>query len=244
MQTQKKHWKEKYTVAGAKRFARHCLAKPCMNMTVYKYVPKLFLLARFGVRNNKNTEMYWSEIHRAEEDHHNPRFDNAVSLLLKRIDIKDKDVLDVGCARGVFLSTLTDARTRVGVDVSSSAVKIVQSKGIEAYCRALPNLDLQRQFDVVTCFETLEHVSSWKASVNALLDHVKHGGYLVLSVPFENGILISEHVTYFDLHRLYDYLRKKVTIIEIKIIGPWILVISQKKKYGRSEIYDAYPEFR
>jgi len=49
--------------------------------------------------------------------------------------------------------------------------------------------DLAMAFDLVTCFETLEHVGDFKAAVDNLLAAVADDGVLVLSVPIEIGAI-------------------------------------------------------
>lgn len=214
--------------------------KLLVNNIVYKYAPRLFLWIRFRAKENINTESYWSSVHtrEAEESHH--RFDHAVRELLPKVDFTDKDVLDVGCGRGMFLSKIPEARSRTGVDITPTAISEVQKQGMAGHVRTLPYLELPSTYDVVTSFETLEHTMHWKRSLGEMLKVLRDGGYLIISVPFEDGILISEHVTYFDLPRLYRCLRSKVSIAEIKILGPWILVIAQKKKYKRGVVYDYF----
>lgn len=238
----KKKFIDRLTISGARRFSRHVIAKPFMNMFVYKYVPRFFLLARFGRLKDRNSQDYWSDIHNFENIQHNSRFDNNILSILDRVDFKNKDVLDVGCGRGSFLKQLKNTKTRTGLDISQKAIELIKKDGIKGFVRKLPELDLHEKYDIITCFEVLEHTKFWKKTIKNAISCLVDGGLLIISVPFENGIVIDEHIIYFDLDRLYSFLKKKVTVLEIKIIGPWILVISQKKKYNRSDIYDYYPE--
>ncbi|OIO20035.1 MAG: hypothetical protein AUJ37_01280 [Candidatus Magasanikbacteria bacterium CG1_02_41_34] len=214
-------------------------------MRIYKHAPRIFLLFKFGVGKNKNTQSYWSGVHASEghlgETQHS-RFGNSVSSLLDRIDFTDRDVLDVGCARGTFLESIPEAKSRTGVDISHAAVAEVQKKGMMAWQVTLPYLYLKKQFDIVTCFETLEHVLKWQETIIQLVRHTRDNGYVIISVPFEDSIVIDEHVVYFDVSRIYKEMRKHLTVVEMRILGPWILVVGQKKKYVRGQVYDAYPE--
>ena len=51
---------------------------------------------------------------------------------------------------------------------------------------------------------------------------------------------MGEHVVYFDVPRLYGFLKKYLTVLEIKILGPWLLVIAQNKKYAAGERPDYF----
>ena len=64
---------------------------------------------------------------------------------------------------------------------------------------------------------------------------LRDDGFMAISVPHEDSIIINEHVAYFDVKRLYTFLSKKLYVLEIKILGPWILVITQKKKFNIGE---------
>ena len=64
-----------------------------------------------------------------------------------------------------------------------------------------------------------------------MISQLRPNGYLIISVPFENRIVIREHVNYFDVQRLYSFLKNKLEILEIKFLGPWFLIIGQKVKY-------------
>jgi 2-polyprenyl-3-methyl-5-hydroxy-6-metoxy-1,4-benzoquinol methylase len=100
-----------------------------------------------------------------------------------------KSVLDVGCGEGFGTQTLADvAREVVGVDYSADAI---------AYCRSRwrkPNLrfevvDFTRPgpfggtFDVVLCFQVLEHIADEVAFLEALRARLAPHGTLVLTTP-------------------------------------------------------------
>lgn len=227
-----------------KRFGLHCLRKPFLNNFTYKYFPRIFLFMRLGILGNINTEAYWSHEHNEESVDSMNRFDNKVLRLLPKIDFKNKDILDVGCGQGIFLSKVLEAKSRSGVDISAHAIKEVEKKDIKGYVRELPVLNLEGTYDIITCFETLEHTKFWKESIRAMIDRLREDGYLIISVPYENAIVISEHVTYFDINRLYNFLRKKVYVLEIKNLGAWILVIAQKQSYIRGEVPQYFSEIK
>lgn len=204
-----------------RKIKKTLIARIFGNNFIYKYFPKIFLWAKFSLLNNKNTEDYWNQEHSKEETiTPNVRFENLVLSFLDRLDFSNKDILDVGCGRGIFLSQIKNARSLNGIDISSEAVKICESKGINAKKRTLPNLNLQETFDIITCFETLEHTYYWRESIREMIKKLRPDGFLAISVPFENSILTKEHVSYFDIPRLYGFLKNKLSVLEIKILGP------------------------
>lgn len=208
----------------------------CMNV-IYKFIPRLFLLGRFGIwGGNINSSDYWSGIHQREAGASCFRFDHFVADLLTGIDFSNKDVLDVGCGQGVFLSKLSGCKSRTGVDISPAAIKIAQTRGITGLVRELPNLNLDATYDIVCSFETLEHTVFWKQSIVNMIALLRSGGFLIISVPFRDAIISPEHVTYFDTERIYGFLNKRLNVLEIKILGPWIVVVAQKGERDENNI--------
>lgn len=51
-----------------------------------------------------------------------------------------------------------------------------------------PPLRTKHRFDIVTCFETLEHVGKLNNAIDTLLNSCKAGGTLIISVPNELGL--------------------------------------------------------
>lgn len=101
-------------------------------------------------------------------------------------------VLDAGCGEGFGTATLSPlAAELVGVDYSADAV---------AECRRLwsgaarPNLrfeqvdltrpgDFRERFDVVVCFQVLEHIRDSTPFLRALAERLAPGGLLLLTTP-------------------------------------------------------------
>ena len=96
-------------------------------------------------------------------------------------------VLDIACGSGFGLQMLAEAGARVvGTDLDPAALS-------EAH-RTAPGAALVRgdagrlpfasdSFDLVTSFETLEHVPAPRALISELRRVLRHGGRLVLSTP-------------------------------------------------------------
>ncbi|HTW96830.1 MAG TPA: class I SAM-dependent methyltransferase [Candidatus Methylomirabilis sp.] len=223
------------------KFEKIFIRRPLKTKFFYKYFPGIFLWAKFSQTKNKNTTDYWNKTHAQEDEQQETnRFENLVLSFLDRLDFVGKDVLDVGCGRGIFLSQIKNAHSLNGVDISDAAVKIAASKGINALQRELPDLNLNQTFDIITCFETLEHTSRWRESIVQMVKLLRESGYLVISVPNEDSILINEHVAYFDVLRLYKFVQKYLTVLEIKNLGPWLLLVAQKKKNTHHERPDYF----
>ncbi|PVE25414.1 hypothetical protein DC522_05835 [Microvirga sp. KLBC 81] len=101
-----------------------------------------------------------------------------------------KVVLDIASGEGygsAFLSTA--ARRVVGVDVSEAAIRYARHRYVDS-----PNLefevgDIQKlafpdaTFDLITCFETVEHVQEPARAIQELRRILKPSGTLLISTP-------------------------------------------------------------
>jgi 2-polyprenyl-3-methyl-5-hydroxy-6-metoxy-1,4-benzoquinol methylase len=115
---------------------------------------------------------------------------------------------DFGCSNGYVtneIAALLGAKSVVGLDWSDNLV--VGSK-LYPWIR-FEHLDLNvfagysKCFDVVTCFETMEHVGDMKTAVQNLLSSCKDGGLIIISVPIEIGVIGL--VKYFVKRLVFRY---------------------------------------
>ncbi len=108
-------------------------------------------------------------------------------------------IADFGCSNGFFFSALLQSMPEVrsmhlfGFDHSRELIASAKSKNLknatfEYFDFNSAPIGPLRTFDVVTCFETLEHIGNIRNALDTLLVHCKDGGKIVLSVPNESGI--------------------------------------------------------
>lgn len=101
--------------------------------------------------------------------------------------------LDIACGTGYGTSLLSSlARSVVGIDISYEAIKWAKKNNI-FYCPAVFKvMDIERQiypkeFDVIVCFETIEHLINPKSFLQNLLNNnLQSGGTFIFSVPLED----------------------------------------------------------
>ena len=105
------------------------------------------------------------------------------SFVWENLKIPDdvKNILDVGCWSGEFLNSLPDTYEKTGVDIVKEALKNVKCKAISCSMEELPFPS--GSFDLVTCFEVLEHLPSdiYLKSVREIERVSKK--YIAVSVP-------------------------------------------------------------
>lgn len=103
--------------------------------------------------------------------------------------VQGRNVLDIACGVGYGAAMLAErAATKVdAVDISENTIRFADASYI------LPNLcfsvgdiltfSSHAHYDVITCFETIEHVTDWERAISNLSVLLRPGGTLLLSSP-------------------------------------------------------------
>jgi len=104
------------------------------------------------------------------------------------LDPKKIKVLDVGCGAGYFLSVLKDNNVCCkGIEVASHLVKYCQDKGLNVCANELSE-ELDEEYDVITMFDVLEHLSDPVSTLNMIKKKLKRGGYCIAFTPIFNPL--------------------------------------------------------
>ena len=102
---------------------------------------------------------------------------------LNRLDlIRNRRILDIGCGDGTFLKKATSlgAESVLGIEPSHGAL---ESAGeVRNLIRTIPveQCDYQFEFDLVTCFQTLEHLVNPKTVLSKMCTAAIPGGYVAV----------------------------------------------------------------
>jgi|GEM_PF-502038 len=94
-------------------------------------------------------------------------------------------LLDVGPAFGRFLEAAQEHYECEGVDISAYATRLARERlpGVPIQQCALQAFLPGRTYDIVTCFDVLEHIPDLDAALNRLRGLVAPAGLLALAVP-------------------------------------------------------------
>ena len=96
--------------------------------------------------------------------------------------IQNRRILDIGCGDGTFLKTATllGAESVLGIEPSQGAL---ESAGeVRNLIRRIPveQCDYRFEFDLVTCFQTFEHLVDPKMVLSKMCTAVIPGGYVAV----------------------------------------------------------------
>jgi SAM-dependent methyltransferase len=108
---------------------------------------------------------------------------------LENPPIQGGDLLDIGCGTGRYLADAKKLNFDVtGIDFDRQAIETAKTKyGIEkAYAISFEDYMInypENKFDVITCFQILEHVEDPALFIDQTKSRLKPGGYIVISTP-------------------------------------------------------------
>lgn len=140
----------------------------------------------------KFTKAYFESAYGPYYGLRNPRYKWKSFLDQIRQYVHAGALLDIGCAYGLFLKEASVHFTCTGVDISQHAIGVARKTlpdNILLFVGAAGNLHLKEQFDLVTCFDILEHTKDLGQTLDNTCNLLKDGGVLAITVPVYDGPL-------------------------------------------------------
>ena len=144
--------------------------------------------------------------------------------LFKRmgLDIKDKDVLEIGCGNGYggYLLNQLGPKSYIGLDLMEEQVEIARHK-YSQYTYIVQDATDLSQFadaskDVVIIFGVLHHIPEWRKVLDEIARVLKPNGQLFLEEPRGVDVKFFDFLfrwghpnTDFGLNALEEYLKSR-----------------------------------
>lgn len=132
---------------------------------------------------------------------------------------KKKKILDVGCGTGTMLNYLAQHGQVEGIDNSKKAVAFCRQRGFKNTClgdaQKLPFSD--NSFDLVTAFDTLEHIEDDQIALKEFYRVLRPNGLILMTVPALPIIWSSHDVIHchFRRYKLAN-LKKKLKVAKFE----------------------------
>lgn len=146
----------------------------------------------------------------------------CIKYIINNLDKTSENLVDIGCGNGYFLEQLYNTGLKlIGCD-------IIEKDELEKYSYIKGNIETlpfkDKQFDIVTCSHTLEHIINLEKAISELKRICNK--QLIITVPCQRYYFytLDEHVNFFP------YKEKLTSLIGIKdntckkIWGDWVYI--------------------
>ena len=140
-----------------------------------------------------------------------------------------RSVLEIGCGQGGFGARLSVGRDYLGVDPDAESARTARLRIGDAGQVLTGNVEdvvaPGRLFDLVCAFEVLEHLEGDRAALGRWVEHVRPGGWLMLSTPaFQNRFgawdEIVGHYRRYEPEQLRGLLEERGLVdVEVVVFG-------------------------
>jgi SAM-dependent methyltransferase len=169
----------------------------------------------------------------------------------------NQKILDIGCGTGRNLVLLSQFGNPFGIDIAPEAINFCQK-------RHLKNVYLVKNdrypfpdkfFDLVTCFDVLEHVKDERTILSEINRVLKVDGHLIILVPAAPILwgrldTDSHHYRRYTKINLAEMLEengfaiKKISYYNYLLFLPILLVrLFQKTHLGKGNLYGVRPDW-
>lgn len=162
-------------------------------------------------------------------------------------------ILDIGCSSGGFLGTMRNSRwKRYGIEIAAAtAEKAKLTTGAEVFVGdAVDAPFAPESFDVVTCFDVLEHVYEPRKFLAKALEWLKPGGIFYTVLPNVNswearvfrsywyGLELPRHLFHFSPASL-RHLMASVGFEEVRLGTPQTCYVERSIGYLYAGVIEA-----
>lgn len=191
-------------------------------------------MARPGHFDDIYSGDYWTKynVSVGEPDIHD-RIEEFLAVSTERIERLGRfntggKLLDVGCSMGFLVKAASDAGfIATGIDLSEQILAEGRDMfGVDLNNASLDDLPEEKEYDVITCYNTIEHLTDPEGLLSGIVSRLSPGGTVVIGThDIESDshkmerrrwkhIMPSEHLFYFTKDDLVT-LGKRVGLSEL-----------------------------
>ena len=176
--------------------------------------------------------------------HEDMQITNRLNFIKSVTELKDKKVLEIGCARGRLLKRLQGKGCIVrGVEPSKEA-RIAEKDGIEIIGSDIS--EVREKFDIILMFMVLEHLSEPIKELREVRKNLNKNGLLFIEVPnTPNPAGLQEHVLQSVFNNVHTYHFNSENLEKAVVKSGFRKFHSETveiKRLLNQNIYDFYPD--
>ena len=169
---------------------------------------------------------------------------NQMLEFAKKFKLKDKKIIEIGCAKGDMLDVMEEAKMKAyGLEHSSDSILIAKNKGRKIIKGFIDDLKIieHAPFQGFVCFNYLEHVPNPRSVINKIYNNLSDDGVGLVTVPNLNYLLntksfyefVADHLSYFTIETLKNaFYEGNFDVLDCSLINNEndILIIVKKNK--------------
>ena len=183
---------------------------------------------------NKLSQEWWDENGKFRVLHHiRPIRIKYILDQLKQDNIKNLDILDLGCGGGLVCEPLSKLGARVtGIDFVENNIQVAKLHArkknlkIKYKLKNIEKMKIKEKFDLIIIFEVLEHLNDWSKLLFEIKKNLKKDGLIIISTINRN--IFSNFTAIFFAENILKWIPKGTHKYE-KFIKPQEIDICFKK---------------
>jgi SAM-dependent methyltransferase len=160
-------------------------------------------------------------------------------------------LLDLGCSSGAFLESMRSPSWKLfGVEMSAEGARAAEARsGAEVFVGDIPDAPFAPEsFDVITCFDVLEHVYEPRQVIAKVAEWLKPGGIFYVLVPnidsaearvfasYWHGLELPRHLSHFSPGSLRS-LARSAGLSEVSLETPRNPAIGTSLRYVWDDVF-------
>jgi 2-polyprenyl-3-methyl-5-hydroxy-6-metoxy-1,4-benzoquinol methylase len=153
---------------------------------------------------------------------------------------KIKNIFDFGSQLGSFLDWAREKYSVIGHEYHTPLRKMAQRKGHTILSDNLAEIKLDQEFDLITCWDYLDHVTNPKETIKNLTKYLKKGGLFFFAINNRDSLsarmmhadspmfIGPHHTMHYGINQLkllmkdYEFLYSYSYVSELNWISNWL----------------------